>query len=548
MTGDRDALDQSGGTPPIRLDRVRPTLPVAALLFSLAAVFGFMSGNLNQTSFADVMPALVGTVAFALLVWSVTVALRRRADASTAVIACAWVVASLFYLSLFGRLNAWLNGDYSMVATLPVALVALLLITAAVNRVPAVSAPLHSVLGAIALVMTATPLWQAASFEWRNGAARAVYDADAAAASLVVSASSDGAGDANAAPRPDIYHIVFDRYGSAETLARHYGVEPLIGEFLEAQGFYVARDSHSSYLQTGLSLASTFYMDYLDGLSGDPRLAADNWHPIFAMLDDHRVGRFLRAKGYRFVQFGSWWVGSHASAIADENHPHGFGEFDMLLLRRTILRPLFHALPDTPLTMRLDWDNAQCQRVARQVEQIKSIGVRDEPVYVFAHILVPHGPYVFAPDGRCLTQAEAAERGEVQGYIDQIAYADRIIEDLVGALQAPDRRSPVIIIQADEGPFPERDQRVPWQDASAEELRIKTGILNAFYFPDGGHGQLRPTISPVNTYPALFNTYFGTTFPQHPDRIVATPNGSTLFEFHDVTDRVRNSESAAPTH
>ena len=45
----------------------------------------------------------------------------------------------------------------------------------------------------------------------------------------------------------------------------------------------------------------------------------------------------------------------------------------MTYLRRTILMPVFHLLPDTPLTMRLDWDNGQCQRVARQVEEIKAL-------------------------------------------------------------------------------------------------------------------------------------------------------------------------------
>ena len=54
--------------------------------------------------------------------------------------------------------------------------------------------------------------------------------------------------------------------------------------------------------------------------------------------------------------------------------------------------------------MRLDWDNGQCQRVARQVEEIKALERGGPPLYVFAHLLVPHEPYVFTPDGRCLTR------------------------------------------------------------------------------------------------------------------------------------------------
>ena len=39
--------------------------------------------------------------------------------------------------------------------------------------------------------------------------------------------------------RPDIYYIVFDRYGDAETIASAFGVENDIDEYLASKGFYV---------------------------------------------------------------------------------------------------------------------------------------------------------------------------------------------------------------------------------------------------------------------------------------------------------------------
>lgn len=544
---DEAATPPERGGPPSAPARPGRSFPFAALLFAPASVLGLMARNLNQTKFADVAPALLGTMAFALLVWATVAMLRRHVDARTAVVACLWMLGCLFYLGLFGRLNAVLDGGYSMLRSLPFAVAALVAFTLVLLRLrQSLAAALHMVLSAVALVMVATPLWQAAAYEWRHGDARAAYDPDRAAAEMPEIAAAGVPGAAAASRPPDIYHFVFDRYGSADTLARHYGVEGSIGDFLQARGFYVAGDSYSNYLKTGHSLASTFYMDYLDILSDDPRVEGANWHPIFEMLGDHRVARFLDARGYEILQFGSWWVGTYRNAVADENHPYGFSEFDMLYLRRTILRPLFHLLPDTPLTMRLDWDNAQCQRVARQIDAIKAIGERPEPVYVFAHILVPHGPEVFTPEGRCLSREASAERGEFQGYIDQIAYADRIIREIVMHLQADDRTPPIILIQADEGPFPERDYRIPWQDASAEELRIKTGILNAFYFPGGDYRALRPDITPVNSFRAVLNTHFGTGFPQLPDRIFAFPNDARIFEFHDVTAHVRHGAGSAP--
>lgn len=545
--------DTQGKEPPAR--RGQPvwdgSWPLHPFLFAAASVMAMMARNLDHTTFAGIFPALGGALLFALAVYLAVALIRRRFDRLSAIIASIWVAGCLFYLSLFGRLNQLLDGGYPMVRSLPVALLILILATVLAFRLRRAAIAMHSVLTGIAAVLLVTPAWQAATYEWSHGAATAAYDADKAMEEI---APYLPAGDGAADRPPDIYHFVFDRYASEDILRRHYGVDNSdIGRFLQDHGFYVAHASNSNYLKTGHSLASTFYMDYLDPLEEDERVKGSNWRPIYKMLSDHRVGRFLKSRGYEMVQFGSWWAGTYRSAIADENRPHGFSEFEMLYLRRTILRPLFHALPDTPLTMRLDWDNAQCQRVAAQVEEIKAIGERDRPVYVFAHFLLPHGPFNFAADGRCLSQQESAKRGEDQGYVDQIAYANRIMKEIVATLQSPDRTPPIIIIQADEGPFPKRDYSVPWQDAPAEELRIKTGILNAFYFPNGDYSALRQDLTPINSYRAVFNTYFGTDFPFLPDRILAFPNDATLYEFNDVTEKVRGpatvaGEAAGPEH
>src|SRR5690606_38465208 len=99
-------------------------------------------------------------------------------------------------------------------------------------------------------------------------------------------------------------------------------------QFLESHGFHVVRSANSNYHRTALSLASTFHMDYLDLLADDTRVAGYNWRPTHAMLGDHRVARFLKARDYRFVQFGSWWTGTFHNPVADVNRPHGFSEFN----------------------------------------------------------------------------------------------------------------------------------------------------------------------------------------------------------------------------
>ncbi len=518
----------------------RRAWPIAAVLLALASVMGPLAHNLHQAAPTDAVPAAIGATLFAVAVWLIAVGLRRRTDPGAALIASVWVLGTLHYLELVRRLNPALGGDYTMIRPLPLALAVMIGLTVALHGRRRWHGFVNTVVTGIGFALLAVPVWQTAAYEWRNGPARQAYDADRAMDEMPALAASSGP----AADAPDIYHLVFDRYGSEDTLARHFGVDDRIGDFLEAHGFYVAHRSFSNYMSTGPSLASTFHMDYLDALAADPRVFGNNWHPIFRMLDDNRVGRFLRGRGYAMHQFGSWWVGTYQNPDADTNRPLGFSEFNMTYLRRTALMPVFHLLPDWPIAMRLDWDNAQCQRIARQVEEIKRLRRDDRPMYVFAHILVPHEPYVFTPDGGCLTRAESDARGRVRGYAEQVGYANAIIRDVVPALLAKQGRPPVILIQSDEGPIPERDPRVPWQDATDEELRIKFGILNAFYFPGRDYRQLRQEISPVNSYRVLFRTLFGLELPDLPDRMLAFPDDRSIYEFHDVTERVRLQSGA----
>lgn len=539
--GRRAAMKFHPSTPRLRFSGDR-SWPLHPFLFAIAPVLAMYARNLEHSTFAGILPALVGTLIFAMLVYLVVAASRRSFDRLSAVIASIWIVGCLFYLELFGRLNHLLDGGYPMVRSLPVAIVALVAATMVALLARRATPIFHSMLTGIALFLLVGPTWEAVRYEWENAGALAAYDPERSFAQL----SPYMRQMPKEAVQPDIYHFIFDRYASEDILRRHYGFDnEAIGRFLQAHGFYVAHASNSNYQKTGHSLASTFHMDYLDFLEEDERVKGKNWRPIYKMLGDHRVARFLKSRGYELVQFGSWWAGTYHSAIADENRPRGFSEFEMLYLRRTILRPLFHALPDTALTMRLDWDNAQCQRVAAQVEEVKSVGARDKPVYVFAHFLLPHGPYNFSSDGQCLSQEASAKRGAERGFVEQIAYANHILREVIPALQRPDRPLPIIIVQADEGPFPKRDNRIPWQEATAEELRIKTGIMNAYFFPNADYSALRQDITPINSYRVLFNSVFGTDFPLLPDRIYAFPNDATLYEFHGVTEKVRGPTAVA---
>ncbi len=510
-------------------------LALHPFLFAAASVFRPYASNLGALYFSDLLAALAAALAAALLLLLAFGAVfGGRAKAG--LLASATIVAGLFYVEIVEAVEQRAGFGLSPVAALPLMMAALAAIFVAVAWPRIDFSPANAILNCIALTIFIVPAWQVASHSWQ---ARGVSHPSPAAVHELssvdkVSVAADPA-TMKEAPR-QLFYFIFDRYGSQSVLADYHSFDNSdLLRFLEENGFYVASNSRANYLKTAHSLASTFDLGYLDFLAEDPRSRFGNWHPLYDMLRDHRVGSFLKSHGYKFVQIGSWWGPTQYNSRADENHSFGFSEFNYWYIRGSIAGPIIDALaPNSILAGRLRWDLGQCLRVPGQIEKAKEIGTRGEKAFVFVHILVPHDPYVFSPDGRCPLRD--------QTYVDQVRYANSLIKDVVSALLATDGPKPIIVIQSDEGPFPLRylNQDRSWRDATVDELREKMGILNAFYFPDGDYRDLDPQVTSVNTFRIIFNRHFGTEFKRLPDRIYAFPDTSRIYDFYDITNVLRD--------
>jgi len=527
------------------LRRGPATWPLHPFLFAAASVVALYASNLREMPFAAAVPVVAAAVAVAAALFLCAGALLRDFGPRAAVFTSVVLIAAVYHEALFGRLNWLLGGALPAGAALPLTLLIAGAIAVVALRTRFDLTLANAILNGIAIVVFATPAWTAASYAIETASLRQPL---AGAASAYPTEPVGGAVAApSAASAPDIYYFIFDRYASQQALARVYGFDNRpIAAFLRAKGFYVALESHSNYPKTAPSLASTFHMDYLDFLVDQPLAERNEWHPVYDMLQHHRVGAFLKSRGYRFVQIGSWWAPTQASAAADESYSFGLSEFAWLHLRRTILpKVLDAALPTTGIARMTAWDNGQCRRVPLQFEAVKAVAARPEPTFTFVHVLLPHEPYVFDADGGCLSPADVRARGQERGYLDQLQYANALIRDVVESLLArPDR--PIIILQADEGPYPEayRTSNRSWTIATPEELATKTGILNAYYFPEGDYSGLYQEITPVNTFRLVFDKYFGTDFGPLPDRIFAFPDYSQIYDFFDVTDATRQGDRA----
>ena len=326
-------------------------------------------------------------------------------------------------------------------------------------------------------------------------------------------------GGREASGRRDIVYVILDRYAGRITLEGRYAFdeEPFL-DGLRDRGFYVADASLCPYQKTAHSLAASLNMDYLDRLLDLPALDPTDWGPVYELLQDSRVARYLRARGYEYVHVGNWWDPTAEDPAADVNVEFGTDSYED---RRGIYRS-----------------------IPRQFDDIAGAARRPGATYVFAHVTLPHPPYVFDRTGGYVPFDVEASRPRNTSYLEQLRYANVLVDRLVDRLLAgPEEHRPIVVLQADEGPHPlayEYDPLFDWTTATTAELREKFFILNAYYLP-GVDPDLSPSISPVNTFRVIFDEYFGADLPLLPDRAYIFRDERHLYRYWDVTERVLSS-------
>jgi hypothetical protein len=321
--------------------------------------------------------------------------------------------------------------------------------------------------------------------------------------------------------RPDIYYIILDMYTRADTLKTAYGYDnsEFIGG-LEGLGFRVADCSMSNYLRTELSLASSLNMTYLTS-DLDARINPDSLArtPMWNMIRNNKAMEYVKARGYKTVAFatGFPWSELDNADVYLEPSPlrGGMTEFESLWLETTAFRALQE---EGMVNLETSVFNRYRERTQFVLDTLPTLATMDvgAPKFVFAHLILPHPPFVFAADGSRADAASFLNEKEqypsnklTAGYTMQVTFANQAITQVIQEIIANSKTPPVIIIQGDHG---------PWLQPKDRRLTI----LNAYYLP--GHADaITATITPVNTFRIIFDLYLGGTFGQLPNQSYFSP-------------------------
>jgi hypothetical protein len=193
----------------------------------------------------------------------------------------------------------------------------------------------------------------------------------------------------------------------------------------------------------------------------------------------------------------------------------GLSSFEVLFLESTAGLLLTDAAQFLPKSFVPDVEYEERLHRARIIytlDELEKMPRIKGPKFVFAHMLVPHRPFVFGPEGEVIDAENAPGLGApvndnqsmndyIHGYRDQVTYVNTRILALVERLISDSETPPVIILQGDHG----------IEKARTEEERML--IFNAYFIPDESYDSLYQEITPVNTFRVVFNELFGAQYP-----------------------------------
>jgi len=338
--------------------------------------------------------------------------------------------------------------------------------------------------------------------------------------------------------RPDIYYIILDGYARADVLRELYQYDntKFLNNLIQ-KGFYIANSSRANYAQTALSLTSSLNLTYLDDLANRINAESDDREPLRNMIKENTVAKFLKQHGYTLAAFSSGVYGTEISKADIYMSPKwSLSEFQNELINFTPIPILLNVLPQ-----RTQYDLHR-DRILYILDHLADMTKLNIPVFVFAHILVPHPPFVFGENGERVGSSMNFSLGDgsqimdkddyVESYKRQLIFINKKIESIIDEIISNSPEPPIIILQADHGP----GSMLHWGKLDKIDFRERISILNAYYLPNNGRKQLYNEISPVNTFRIIFNRYFGTNLELLKDKSYFS-TWKQPYKFIDVTDK-----------
>ena len=504
---------------------MKKTLIIYPFLFALFPVLFLYSYNIEQLPFTEVLLSLTIVMGFTIIALPILWLILKKDIKKAGIIITAFLVLFFSYGHAYEAINTWKVGTiiigrhrYFMI----VWAILFILCVYFTMRTRKDLINLTKILNAISIILILIPIINISIYEIKTG----YRGKDIAFDIKEGYAESD-----NQENLPDIYYIILDGYASSNTLKEFYNYDnDGFTEFLREKGFYIADKSVSNYHASYLSIASSLNMEYINYLSDIAGIESKDQTLTHGMIRNNKVAHFLKSRDYDFIHFSSGWGPTNYNKYADLNIGTSYlmrNEFQMLLIRTTMI-----------ISFEKQFKNIDRRRILNTFDNLAEIYKVEGKKFVFAHIICPHPPYLFDRDGNSVPEADTGMNGwglkQKEYYLNQLIFINKKIEILIDEILSKSEVPPIIILQADHGP---RNTFIEGEYPTADIFKEGSRIFNAYYLPSEEGNLLYDSITPVNTFRVVFNSYFNTDYELLEDKSYNSFEDEP-YRFTDITDMV----------
>jgi hypothetical protein len=327
---------------------------------------------------------------------------------------------------------------------------------------------------------------------------------------------------------PDIFVLVLDEYASLPTIHEQWGYdnEPFAA-YLESNGFHVARQAKARYNETLFSITSMLNLDYVGAPISHQgfwelmrtKQVESKYHDVaslYPMLKSSVFASELAARGYTIVtlntykalnrSYPGWVQGDLELAQPEPPRLVSTDSFLWFVTKQTMLMPLAYHLEEHVFGL-YERHRRVILRAFSDLERTPAI---PGPKLVYAHILCPHTPFIFAADGSPLPFEAALNWRDRRYYLGQYRFVTSRVQEIVAHLLEAEGNDTVIVLVSDHGPRPYTSRYVEENLRVGEELPVDDmfKVLNALHAPRVPPSELGPDLAPVNDLRLILRYYF----------------------------------------
>lgn len=300
---------------------------------------------------------------------------------------------------------------------------------------------------------------------------------------------------------PDIYYVILDEYASPSQMKAKFKADqaPFVS-YLKQKGFAVG-ELHSRSVATNIVIDARLNMtiavssgfaevhsSFSESILESVNLREYRSEKQMFKIRENALVAALNGLGYQFTNIGSWFSYTRYNRHAKKNiNTYGFqftNEVSAIIANSSLLRFVFI--------------NRYFHRasVLDAFAALRAMPVGGPaPKFVFAHIICPHTPYVFGPNGEKVgVNTAATGKTPEQLYADQHAFITTKVKELVESKVGAGGPEPVIVVQADHGARMDRPGA--------------HSIFTAIYVPGGKGLHIPEGIPASNTFRMLLNKLF----------------------------------------